>query len=153
LAKDFPSPRVFGVEKLLRMCRKNRRGATVVEFAVVAPVLVLLIFGTIEFGRMVMVQQVLTNAAREGARIGILDDATVSGVQTTVNTYLTGAAVNSAHATVTVTPNPLSGAGYGDAVTVTVSIPFNKVSWLPTPMFLSSATLSASAAMRRETVE
>ncbi len=39
------------------------------EFAVVAPVFLLLVFGMIEYGRMVMVQQVITNASREGARV------------------------------------------------------------------------------------
>ena len=143
--------RRFKVEKLYRLCRRNRRGAAVVEFAMVAPLLFLLIFGLIEFGRVVMVQQVLTNGAREGARVGVLDDSTKTDVQNTVNTYLSAAMITGA--TVTVTPDPLSNAGYGDAVTVTVSIPFNKVSWLPSPMYLQTTTLSASTAMRRETVQ
>ena len=41
----------------------------------VAPVLFLIVFGMIEFGRMVMVQQVITNASREGARVAVLDGA------------------------------------------------------------------------------
>ncbi len=45
-----------------------------VEFAIVAPIFFLLIFGMIEFGRVVMVQQLLTNASREGARLGVLND-------------------------------------------------------------------------------
>ena len=49
-----------------------RRGATVVEFAVVSPLFFLFIFGLIEFGRYVMVQQALTNAAREGSRTAAL---------------------------------------------------------------------------------
>jgi Flp pilus assembly protein TadG len=53
----------------------------VVEFAVVAPLLFLLIFGMIEFGRMVMVQQILTNASREGARRGILEQSTATEVE------------------------------------------------------------------------
>ena len=122
-----------------------------VEFAFVAPVLVLLVFGMIEFGRMVMVQQVLTNAAREGARVGILDDATKSDVEDVVEDYLD--ASNIAGATVTVTPDPPSNAGYGDAVTVTVDIEFGEVSWLPSPMFLQGWELSATTAMRRETVQ
>jgi Flp pilus assembly protein TadG len=123
----------------------------VVEFALVAPVLVLLVFGMIEFGRMVMVQQVLTNAAREGARVGILDDATSDEVEDVVEDYLEGS--NIAGATVTVTPDPPSNAGYGEAVTVTVDVPFDQVSWLPTPMFLQGWELSATTAMRRETVQ
>lgn len=122
-----------------------------VEFAFVAPVLVLLVFGMIEFGRMVMVQQVLTNAAREGARVGILDDATAVDVETVVNDYLASSSI--AGATVTVTPDPPSNAGYGEAVTVTVDVPFGQVSWLPSPMFLQGQVLSATTAMRRETVQ
>ncbi len=53
------------VENLCRSCRRNRRGAAAVEFAIVAPVFFLLVFGMIEYGRMVMVQQVITNASRE----------------------------------------------------------------------------------------
>ena len=121
------------------------------EFAFVAPVLMLLVFGMIEFGRMVMVQQVLTNAAREGARVGILDDATKSDVDTVVGDYLS--ASNIAGAMVTVDPPNPSDAGYGEAVTVTVEIQFGQVSWLPTPMFLQGWELSATTAMRRETVQ
>lgn len=139
------------LENLFRSSRRNRRGAAVVEFAVVAPVFVMLVFGMIEYGRMVMVQQLLTNASREGARMGVLDGATTASVQTAVTTYLTNCSVTGS--TVTVSPNPPSSAGYGAPVTVTVSIPFSKVSWIPTPMFLSGKTLAASSVMRRETVE
>ncbi len=48
----------------------ERRGAAIVEFAVIAPLLFFLIFGMIEFGRVIMVMQVMTNATREGARLG-----------------------------------------------------------------------------------
>jgi len=123
----------------------------VVEFAVVAPLFFLLIFGMIEFGRMVMVQQVITNASREGARIGVLDGATTSDVTTAVNNYLQSASIQGA--TVSVTPSPPSSAGYGAPVTVAVSVSFNQVSWLPSPMFLGGQTLSATTVMRRETIQ
>ena len=60
---------------------RKRRGAAVVEFAVVSPVLILLIFEILEFGRLVMVQQVLTNASREGARRAILEQTTSSEIE------------------------------------------------------------------------
>jgi Flp pilus assembly protein TadG len=141
----------YGVEKVYRMCRRNRRGAAAVEFAVVAPLFFLLVFGMIEFGRMVMVQQVITNASREGARRAVLDGTTTTDVNTAVDNYLSGAGV--AGATVTVTPDPPSLAGYGEPVTVSVNIPFDEVSWLPTPMFLSGKEMSATTVMRRETVQ
>src|SRR5947209_283568 len=57
----------------------NRRwGAAAVEFAIVAPLLVSLVLGLIEFGRVLMVEQILTNAAREGCRTAVLDGSTTS---------------------------------------------------------------------------
>ena len=121
------------------------------EFAVVAPLFFLLVFGMIEFGRMVMVQQVITNASREGARVAVLDGATTSEVDTAVANYLSSASVEGAE--VSVNPDPPSSAGYGAPVTVVVSVPFDQVSWLPSPMFLGGSTMSATTVMRRETVQ
>jgi Flp pilus assembly protein TadG len=139
------------LENLCRLCRRKRRGAAAVEFAIVAPLFFLLIFGMIEFGRAVMVQQVLTNASREGARIAVLDGTTGTEVHTAVDNYLQRA--NITGATVTVNPNPPSTAVYGAPVTVSVSIPFRQVSWLPSPIFLGGSTLTATTVMRRETVQ
>lgn len=131
-----------------KLAKKKRRGAAAVEFAIVAPVFLLMIFGLIEFGRLVMVQQVITNASREGARTGVLDGATTSNVQTVVENYLQTAAISGA--TVTVTPNPPSSAGFGQPVTVNVAIGFDNVSWMPSPFFLKDATLTSTSVMRRE---
>src|SRR3954451_18844471 len=99
-----------GLAHRFRPRAHNRRGAAVVEFAVVAPVFFLLVFGIIEYGRMVMVQQLITNASREGARRGVLDGATTTEVTTVVGNYLARGGINGA--TVTVTPNPPTNAGY-----------------------------------------
>lgn len=137
------------LEKPCRLCRRHRRGATAVEFAVVAPVLILFILGIIEFGRAIMVQQALTNASREGARQAVLDGSTTANVTAVVTNYLSGGSIHGA--TVAVSPNPPSSAGFGQTVSVTVSVPFNQVSWLPTPMFVGGRTIRATSAMRRET--
>ena len=50
----------------------NQKGATAVEFAIVLSLLLALIFGIIEFGLFIFNRQVITNAAREGARAGIV---------------------------------------------------------------------------------
>ncbi len=125
-----------------------RRGAAVVELAALAPVLFLLIFGMIEIGRAVMVQHLLTNAARDGARAAVLEGATASSVSSDVTSYLTSAAVS--RVTVTINPSDLSTAAGGSPVTVSASVPFSAVSWLPAPWFMGSATLDASVTMRRE---
>jgi hypothetical protein len=51
---------------------KNQNGATAVEFAVILPLLLLLIFGIIEFGLLLFNRHVITNAVREAARAGIV---------------------------------------------------------------------------------
>ena len=146
--------------KPCRLCPKKRRGAAAVEFALVAPVFFLLIFGMIEFGRMVMVQQVITNASREGARIAVLDGSqrvgteANPGVLDSIQRYLDGARIDSDSATITIDPYTPSDAGYGEPVTVTVAIPFSEVSWLPSPILLGGDTeLTATTVMRRETVQ
>lgn len=59
----------------------RRRGASVVEMAVVSPILVMLVFGIIEFGWAFMVRQMVTNSAREGARVAavqaVVDDVEI----------------------------------------------------------------------------
>ncbi len=130
---------------------RRRRGATVVEFALVAPLLILLIFGMFEFGRMMMVEQILTNAAREGARRAILEQSTATEVETIVSDYLTGSSVSGA--TVTVDPGQLQHLGFGQPVSVSVSVPYDQVTWLPAPWFLGGKTLSAECVMRGERPE
>jgi Flp pilus assembly protein TadG len=139
------------LDKVCRSYRRNQRGASAVEFAVVAPVFFLLIFGMIEYGRMVMVQQVITNASREGCRRAVIDGSTYNDVQAAVNNYLTSAGIK--NTTLTVNPNPPNTATAGSPVTVTVSVPFSQVSWLPSPMFLGGTQLRATTVMRRETVQ
>jgi Flp pilus assembly protein TadG len=134
-----------------RSPRLHRLGASAVEFAIVAPIFFMVVLGIIEFGRMIMVQQVMTNAAREGARVAVIDECTTARVNTKVQEYLTTARVNGA--SVTVSPDPPSTAGFDQPVTVTIQCEFADVSWLPAPFFLGGRTLEASAVMRRETVE
>ncbi len=126
----------------------SRRGAVVVEFAVVVPLFFLLIFAMFEFGRVIMVQQVLTNAAREGARRAILEDATPGEVETLIENYLARSSVPGA--SVTVTPNPLTGLAFSDPVTVTVTVPMDQVGWVASPWFTGGINLSATSVMRAE---
>lgn len=149
------------LEKLCRARRRNRHGAAAVEFALVAPLFFFLVFGMIEVGRAIMVQQVLTNASREGARFAALGTTTVKAdVDKVVNDYLAGSGIP------TVTPvikeSQWNSVGYTGPVTVTVSVPFGSVSWLPMPKIgfnvagkpvtidLKSKTLSATTVMRKE---
>ena len=132
-----------------RMRCNQRRGAAAVEFAVVAPVFFLVVLGVIEFTRAMMVEELITNAAHEGARAGVLDGAQASDVDNAVNNYLSAAGISGA--TTTVSPSPPGSAPYGTSISVTVAIPYQSVSWLPVPQYLGAKTLQAKSLMRRET--
>lgn len=69
------------------MLPKNQNGAAVLEFLIVLPILLLFLFGGIEFGAVFYNKQVLTNASREGARAGITREYTKAEIENIVNTY------------------------------------------------------------------
>ena len=146
------------LENVYGMCRRRRRGAAAVEFAIVAPLFFMLVLGMIEIGRMVMVQQIITNASREGARVAVLDPApggtTRQDVLDKVTGYLTAANIHGA--SITITPTEPSTATYGQPVTVSVSVPTSAVSWIPRPRFSGEGRLFAGYvryAARNSTVE
>jgi Flp pilus assembly protein TadG len=116
----------------------------------VAPLFFMLVIGFIEFGRALMVQQVLINASRVGARQAITTGATMAEVQTAVEEYAAGVAVPGVD--VSVSPNPATAAA-GTAITVTTSVEFGNVSWMPSPWFLGGKTLTADSQMRKEGFE
>ena len=85
--------------------RRSRRGAAIIEFALLAPVLFMLVLGMIEFGRVLMVAQLLTDAAREGGRLAVVAGSNTDKVTSTVDSFLTNAGVNGAHTSVSPDPS------------------------------------------------
>jgi Flp pilus assembly protein TadG len=78
--------------------RFGDKGQALVEFALVAPILILLVVGIFEFARAWQAFQVLTDAAREGARNAVIDHAlTATDVENIVRQALDRAALNSAN--------------------------------------------------------
>jgi Flp pilus assembly protein TadG len=139
--------------KTRKKTKGRRCAAAAVEFAIIAPLLFTLILGIIEFGRAMMVIELLNNAARNGARIGALAGSDTSAITTAVNSSLTTAGVNGAN-TPTVLVNGASAdastATTGDVVSVSVTTPASKISWLPGTIFLTGDTLGTAVVMRRE---
>lgn len=133
----------------------RRRAVAAVEMAFVAPILFTLVLCAVEFGRAMMVANVLTMSAREGARAGSLPGSSNTDVTTAVNNELTAALLPVAKATTTIKVNSteanVSTAVMGNRITVVVTIPAGAVTWLPSSFFLSStAELQGQAVMRRE---
>jgi Flp pilus assembly protein TadG len=69
---------------------RNEKGAALIEAAVTVPIILLISVGIFEFGRAYQTQQVLVNAAREGARLAVIEGSTDADVRARVNAYLTG---------------------------------------------------------------
>jgi Flp pilus assembly protein TadG len=147
---------------------KNQKGATAVEFAIILPLLLLLIFGVIEFGLFLFNRHVITNAVREAARAGIvvrISRLSDEDIETIVRNYCEQYLVTFGAGTLKI-PSPLlredeSGnllgedengnsilGGFGDVLTVRATYQYD---WL----FLSTIgigpkTIQAIARMRME---
>jgi len=103
------------------------KGAELIEFALVAPVLILLLAGIFDFGMMFRSLEAVTNAAREGARVGVLPGYADADVRTRVNDYLTVSGLTGPR-TVTVSAIPqATGAGTFTARAVEVNYSYQFV--------------------------
>ena len=125
------------------------RGAAAVEFALLLPVLLLLVFGIIDFGRALNAQITLTQAAREGSRLAALGEANVvSGTQ--------AAATGLNPVSVAVTACPAgAGAGVNAVVKATYTFsfvtPIGAIAKMFGSSFGSTMTLTATGVMPCET--
>ena len=125
------------------------RGAAAVEFALLLPLLLLLVFGIIDFGRALNAQITLTQAAREGARLDALGQPNVVSRTQAAATGLSPVSV-----AVTACP-PNAGAGVNATVkagyTLKFLTPLASISHMFGSSFGSSMTLTATGVMPCET--
>jgi Flp pilus assembly protein TadG len=103
---------------------RNQRGAALLETAITLPLVLLVTVSIFEFGRAYQTWQVLTNAAREGARIAVLADSTDAQITGAVRNYMTSGQLSLA-ATATVNVERSVAFGTNTASRVTVTYPFN----------------------------
>jgi Flp pilus assembly protein TadG len=130
---------------------KSTRGSQVVEFALMLPLLLILVFGIIDFGMAIFDKAVITNSSREGARVGVVyryPQPTATELQTIVtNTVTSYCATNlitfGGPTTPTVTVS--GGASSGTDLTVTVDYTYNYLA-------ISNLIGVAPIAMRSTTV-
>jgi Flp pilus assembly protein TadG len=136
---------------------RGQRGAAMIEFAIVLPVLVILLLGTVEFSLLLYNKAMITNASREGARAGIVYDEprlTEAAITTVVNNYCQGHLITFGSATPVTDAVPdtcPAAAGLGASITVTVDYQYD---WLVVPSLLTAlvgpVNLSATTVMRCE---
>jgi Flp pilus assembly protein TadG len=131
------------------------RGAELIEFALVLPVLLLLLAGILDMGFLFKDWEVVTNAAREGARLAALPGFAQADVESRVNSYLTAGGLEGV-ATTTVNPVTVTvGTRTITSVKVTVSYPHNYLILGPVAQMIqggsvSNITLKAASTMRTE---
>lgn len=132
----------------------NKEGTAAVEFAIIFPLLIVIAFGIIEFGILLYDKQIITNASREGARIGILYQTprvSDSEIEAVVNKYCLDHLISFGANTSPITTIERTGYNSGDDLTVTVKYQFN---FLVLPGFVSSLAggkiLMAKTTMKME---
>jgi Flp pilus assembly protein TadG len=124
------------------------------EAAIVLPIFILAIIGIIEFGRAVMVQQVLTNAAREGARRAIVQGATNDEVTELVGNYIDAGVGTSPSREIGIlgaddSALDLEDANSHDLIKVVVTVPYDEVGVVISSWF-ADKTMGAVCQMRKE---
>jgi len=135
---------------MFRMIRRAReRGAALVEFALILPLFILLVFGIMEAGWLFAQEVEIRNAAREGARLAVVDwDTALQVAKETCNR----ADLSGAGASVTVTPSSTDDEGFDppspESVTVTVTKIYSSLTGVLD--FFENISMSASAEMRTE---
>jgi len=139
---------------------KSERGAALLEAAITIPLLLLVSVGIFEFGRAFQTWQIITNAAREGARLAVLPDPTPGVVETRVREYMEAGQLGEAQ-TASIDVNrsssiTVNGAGVS-ASQVTIDYPFAFVVLQPVARLIAPATsvggpltMRAQAVMRNE---
>jgi len=123
------------------------KAAAVVEMAVVLPILLTILFGIIEFGWTFMVYQSITNAAREGCRVAVLEGSTDEDINARIDEYmqligLTDYQIDIQHYT---EDDPTE--------TVIVRVPYEAVSLLGGYFGSTDFDLVGKACMRKEGAE
>lgn len=126
-----------------------RRGAAVVEAAVVAPLMILAMFGMIEVGYAFMLKQTVSLASREGARAAALPGSQLQDVQAAVD-----ASMSAGNLTGYTTTTNIETVGANDyEVWVEVSIPLDRAGFTGNMLGGGSFNITSRTTMRREGVD
>jgi len=130
------------MKKFATSLLKSQKGQSLVEFALALPVFIVLLFGIMEFGRLWQTMNVLTSAAREGARVAAVTSPSVTQVTNAAQNVLS--ASNITNATIAV-----SGPNAGNEVIVTVSLNYTPITGSIVPG-VGPISLSRTTTMRWE---
>lgn len=125
---------------------KNQKGQALVEFAIVLPVLLMLVMGIIQFGMMLNSYLAIENASREGARAGIVG-STDAEIESLI--ISSSPSLNPADLTVTLTPSEANRRS-GDTLTVKVTYNYKFTIPIISSLFNDGKMLTGQTSMRIE---
>jgi Flp pilus assembly protein TadG len=126
----------------------TRTGATVVEFAIVAPIFFLIMLASFEFSRLNVIRHTADNAAYEAARHAMVPGATADEAINRANSILRTVGAQGANVTI----NPPTLGPDVDSVNVRIDVPMSLNGWV-VPKFTSGKTLTAQSTLRTERAE
>ena len=138
------------MELLNRRSEKSRRGISAVEAALLFPLVLLFLFGAIEYGWMLLKNQEIKNASRHGARIGVREIATSGDVTAGITQLMTDAGLDGSGYTVTLSPADVSSMAVGSVLTVTITVPYNAIELTGAPFLPLPANLIEATSMVKE---
>ena len=153
------SPRVPQAPGARRRLLKRQRAQSLVELAFVLPVLMILVFGIVDFGMGLHSWIVLTNSTREGARLAVTHAPSSGSLHCSplpaagsIERKVCDTAVNpkASNVTITVTNADPGVTKSGQPVTVKVDYQYNLITPFAALMQLSSLSLSSTVQMRLE---
>ena len=131
-----------------RLVQRDRRGAVIVEFALIAPVFFLIVMALFEFSWLNVVRHTADNAAYEATRVAMVPGATASEAIAEANRIL--AIIGARGATVTVDPAVITQAT--KKITVSIAVPVNQNA-LVVPSFTGGRSIQAKSTLRTERIE
>jgi Flp pilus assembly protein TadG len=143
------------VSDMRKRLLKSERGAALLETAITLPIIMLVAVGIFEFGRAYQTWQVLTNAAREGARVAVINGTTPEQIKEAVITYADIGGVTVTESQISLNQGKALGSWTGSEITV--SYPFQFMVLGPIAKLVvadskagDALTMSAVAVMRNE---
>lgn len=136
----------------LGVLRRRRRasGTEVVEAAITLPLILLLLLGLLQYGHLLYRTHQITNAARHGARLAALPDATTNGVRAQIDQLMSNAGFSSGDYTVTFTPGNIADAQPGEQVEVRVQVAGSNVALMQTSFIPVPSNVHGRVVMAKE---
>ncbi len=128
----------------------GKRGAAIVEMALVLPLLIALTFGLIEYGWLFLKAEQMSDAARQGARVAILPTGTNALATAAIANQMQLDGLGASGYTVAFTPGDVSTPASGSTITVTVTVPYPNIELVGIPLVPVPPTLTATVSMAKE---